>query len=303
MRRVGWSLLVVVVLVGVVAACVPPGPSLPPPDDPALVALDIVPAGSYAPPDGGDVGVEARMYDSLALLGSDLTDADVAAGFKSASLEFPEGDRARKVERPKSGVLIRRDRFNVPYVTATTDRDARWAVGWLAASHAPLLYDVARRNARLAALRVPDVDVFGLTLSFNLLTPSATAERALDEQLDALAALGPEGAGGARRSPLVRRRVQRATGRHAVALAAVDAPRRRGARCVQVELVGWRLVRLRVPRRSAERGVGGQGLRGPDPAHTCPTIRTGSPGTGPTRCVKPPTSRSCPPTVPRPVTR
>ena len=78
-------------------------------------------------------------------------------------------------------------------MTASTDRDARWAVGWLAASHAPLIYDVARRNARLAALRVPDVDVFGLTLGFNVLTPTAAAEQALDDQLEALADLGPEG--------------------------------------------------------------------------------------------------------------
>jgi len=49
MRRSRRSLLVVVALLGVVAACVPPDPSLPPPDAPALVALDIVQAGSYAP--------------------------------------------------------------------------------------------------------------------------------------------------------------------------------------------------------------------------------------------------------------
>ncbi len=182
-----------VAVAGVLAACVPPDPSLPPVDDPSIVALDVVPAGSFAPPDGGDVGAEARMYDSLAPLGADVTDADVAAGFKSASLEFPAGERPRQTERPKAGVLIRRDRFNVPYVTASTDRDARWAVGWLAASHAPLMYELARRNARLAALRVPDVDVFGLTISLTALTPTAAAEAALDEQLAALAALGPEG--------------------------------------------------------------------------------------------------------------
>lgn len=158
-----------------------------------MVALGIVPAGSFAPPDGGDVGLEARMYDSLAPLGADVTDQDVAAGFKSAGLGFPRGERPRKVERPKPGVLIRRDRFNVPYVTAPTDRDARWAVGWLAASHTPLMYELARRNARLAAMRVPDLDVFGLTLGFSALNPTAAAEAALDAQLGALADLGPEG--------------------------------------------------------------------------------------------------------------
>ena len=193
MGRNRRSLLVIVAMLGVVAACVPPDPPPPRPDDPALVALDIVPAGSFAPPDGGDVGLEARMYDSLAPLGAEVTDADVAAGFKSAALGFPDGERPRGTERPKPGVLIRRDRFNVPYVTASTDRDARWAVGWLAASHTPFMYELARRNARLAALRVPDVDVFGLTIGLAALTPTAAADAALDAQLDDLAAMGPEG--------------------------------------------------------------------------------------------------------------
>lgn len=194
MRRVrSWWLCVAAVAV-LASACAPPDPPPPSAADPGVVALNIVPSGSFSPPDGGDVGIEARMYDSLAPLGADVTDADVAAGFKSAGLGFPVGERPREVERPRPGVLIRRDRFNVPYVTASTDRDARWAVGWLAASHAPLVYDAARRNARLAAARVPDIDVFGATLGLNVLTPSPAADALLDAQLAALAALGPEGA-------------------------------------------------------------------------------------------------------------
>lgn len=189
-----WSLLFgVVVVVATVGACVPPDPSLPPVADAAIVALDIVPAGAYSQPYGGDVGVEARMYDSLTPLGANVTDADVAAGFKSARLGFPDGERPRDVERPKAGVLIQRDRFNVPYVTASTDRDARWAVGWLAASHAPVIYEAARSNARIAALRVPDVDVFSLSTGLQVLAPSAAAEAALDAQVADLRAMGPEG--------------------------------------------------------------------------------------------------------------
>lgn len=194
--RASWRRIVAaapVALALAVVGCTPPDPSLPPVDDPAVVALDIVPAGSFAPPGGGDVGREARMYETLATLGDQVTDADVAAGFKSAALGFPAGERPRSVERPAAGVLIRRDQFNVPHVTASTDRGARWAVGWLAASHAPIVYDVARRNARLAALRVPDIDVFGLTASLTGLQPTAAAEAALQAQLDELDALGPEG--------------------------------------------------------------------------------------------------------------
>ena len=50
----------VVALVGV--GCVPPDPQLPPVVDPAVVALDVVPAGSFAPPYAGDVGAEGFVF-------------------------------------------------------------------------------------------------------------------------------------------------------------------------------------------------------------------------------------------------
>ncbi len=157
------------------------------------MALDVVPAGSFSPPFGGDVGAEARMYDSLTPRKGDVTDADVAAGFKPAQLGFPQGERPRRVERPKTGVLIRRDQFNVPYVTAATDADAVWGVGYVAASHAPLLYDVARRNGRLAVLQVPFTSAFGTSRDFDLLEPTAATEAVLSAQVRELQSSGPEG--------------------------------------------------------------------------------------------------------------
>jgi hypothetical protein len=179
----------------VAAGCVAPGPDPTPPpvQDRSVVALDIVPSGSFSPPYAGDVGVEARMYDSLTPLGKAVGDADVAKGFKSARLGFPEGEKAISTERPKAGVLIRRDRFNVPYVTADTDAKAIWAVGWVSASHAPLEYEVARRNGRLAVLDVPGVSSVWTSFGLQWLEPSGATESVLARQIDVLRAQGERG--------------------------------------------------------------------------------------------------------------
>ncbi len=133
------------------------------------------------------------MYDSLTPRGADVTDTDVAAGFKSAHLGFPANEQPRRVERPRPGVLIRRDQFNVPYVTGATDSDAIWGVGYVAASHAPLMYDVARRNGRLAVLQWSFDSVFGMSTAFEVLEPSAATEAVLAAQVRALEESGPEG--------------------------------------------------------------------------------------------------------------
>src|ERR1700761_6999244 len=99
-RFIVGAAVVTVLIAG--AACVPTAdPTSPVIDDHGLVALDIVPGGSFAPPSYGDVGREARMYDALTPKGTAVTSADLAADFKSASLGFPAGETPIAVERPR----------------------------------------------------------------------------------------------------------------------------------------------------------------------------------------------------------
>lgn len=189
----------IVMAIGTVAAlatsaCAPEyaPPTQPPVDDPAIVALDIVPAGSFSTPSWADVGLEARMYDSLTPKGANVSDADVAAGFKSAGLGL--GDEvAVKVERPRDGLEIVRDRFNVPHITADTDESAIWGVGWASAQHGPVLYEAARRNGRIAAMGVPGGNAVGSALNLQVLEPTAAADAALTRQIEELESMGAEG--------------------------------------------------------------------------------------------------------------
>lgn len=187
-RAAGAVTIAWVMVLGSGCVVDPPPPNLEPVDDPALIALDVVPAGAFTTPSWADVGREARMYDSLTPLGGDITEADVDQGFKPAGLGFPAGQRAREVERPRAGIEIKRDEFNVPHVVADSDLKAVWAVGWLSATHSPIVYDAARRNGRIAAMGVPGGDAIGSAFGFRILEPSAQAEAALQRQIDELMA-------------------------------------------------------------------------------------------------------------------
>lgn len=160
--------------------------------DAAIVALDIVPAGAYSPPSWGDVGKEARMYDSLTPKGGSVTDADVAAGFKSAYLGANDSDGVNSVDQPIPGLRIVRDGFNVPHITAETDAKAVWGVGWASAEFSPFVYEVFRRNGRLAAAGVTDLNPIAESLNRRVLEPTGAADRILQTQVDRLANGGPD---------------------------------------------------------------------------------------------------------------
>ena len=134
------------------------------------------------------------MYDSITPLAGSVSEEDVAAGFKSAKLGFPAGEAPLALEQPRDGVTIRRDRFNVPHIEADTDDGAVWAVGWVAASHGALEYEVARRNGRIAALRVPNVSALWTSLALKWLEPTGSTEAILGDQLRLLQDRGAEGA-------------------------------------------------------------------------------------------------------------
>ena len=193
--RAKGSAAIVGATVMLVSSCfVEPAAPVPgPTGDTAVVALDIVPAGSFSVPSYGDVGREARMYDSLTPRGRNVTDADVDAGFKGASLGLDPKDGVMSSVRPRAGLEIVRDGYNVPHVVADTDEKAIWAVGWLSAEHSPLVYEAARRNGRIAAAGVPGGDAVNSAMRMVILEPTAAADAVLQRQIDRLASMGDEG--------------------------------------------------------------------------------------------------------------
>ena len=161
--------------------------------DYASTALNIVPSGQYGDvpiPPGADG--QAKMYDGLTPLFGSVTTADLFKYFKSERLGT-KGQGKLRVERPRKGVTIVRDRFDVPHITAKTHDLLTWATGYVAGEDRHLLIDQARGDARIAALDVPGLDAFGLVKGLKTFVPSAQTEAIVARQTKALQHAGANG--------------------------------------------------------------------------------------------------------------
>ena len=87
---------------------------------------------------------QLEMYDALnaADLGT-LTDDSLDAFYKDAPLTISDAEAVR-IERPREGVVVRRDAFGVPYIEAETRELAAWASGWVGVQDRMFLMDVLR---------------------------------------------------------------------------------------------------------------------------------------------------------------
>jgi acyl-homoserine lactone acylase PvdQ len=159
----------------------------------ASTALNIVPSGEWGDlpvPKGADT--QAKMYDGLTPLAGHVTTRDLSRYFKSERLT-DKGQGHLRTERPRKGVRIVRDKFNVPHIFAKTDDLLTWATGWVTAEDRHLLLDEARGATRIAALDVPGVDAFSLVTHLRTFVPSAQAEAIVSRQTNVLKHAGKKG--------------------------------------------------------------------------------------------------------------
>src|SRR4051794_14590216 len=163
--------------------------------DYAATARNILPGGQYGavpPPPGADT--QALMYDALTPRGGNVTDADIAADFKSEGFGVGPDGPARKERVPRRGVTILRDRFDVPHITGKTHDDVTWAMGWIAEEDRGLLLAQARYPGRLAAIDAPNIDAFGLVVGLKSYAPSRQVDRIIERtELHALRGAGRDG--------------------------------------------------------------------------------------------------------------
>jgi acyl-homoserine lactone acylase PvdQ len=159
----------------------------------ASTALNIIPSGEWGDfpvPPGADS--QAKLYDGLTPLFNHVTTADLFKFFKSERLTN-RGQGHLRTERPRKGVTIFRDRFNVPHIYAKTRDLLTWAEGWVVGEDRHLLLDQARGDTRIAALDVPNVDAFSLVQGLKTFVPSAQAESIVARQTNALRHAGRDG--------------------------------------------------------------------------------------------------------------
>ena len=162
------------------------------PLDYAGVARNILPPGQSGsllfPPTTTD---QLKLYDGLTPKFDAVTSADVARHFKSARFG-PDGPAKRTV-RPRPGLRIVRDRWDVPHVYGRTRADVVFGAGWATAEDRGLLMNLLRGPGRISALDVPGLNAFALATSARQFVSSAETERFLSRQADLLRAAGPDG--------------------------------------------------------------------------------------------------------------
>jgi acyl-homoserine lactone acylase PvdQ len=164
-----------------------------PPRDYAAVALNVLPPGEA----GGleltrNSTDQLGLYDALTPRFDRVTAADVRRFFKPESFG-PGNARPVRVETPRAGVKIQRDRWGVPHVSGRTRADVEFGAGWSTAEDRGLLMNLLRGPGRIAALDVPGVDAFGLVGSGRSFEPSAETEAFLAQQVKLLDGAGAKG--------------------------------------------------------------------------------------------------------------
>jgi acyl-homoserine lactone acylase PvdQ len=136
---------------------------------------------------------QIALYEGLTRLSGRVRDIDLRRFFKRQTLGLVPGDRAVRVERPRVGVTVTRDRWGVPHVKGRTAEDVAFGAGWATAADRRLILELLRGPGRLAAIDAPGVDAFSLALSGRSFRPSAQTEAALRRQSDLLRAQGERG--------------------------------------------------------------------------------------------------------------
>ena len=160
--------------------------------DYAAVALNVLPPGQSGdlrfPPTASD---QLRLYDGLTPLFDRVRPADLRRYFKPESLGVT--GRVARTERPRPGLRILRDRWDVPHVYGRTRADVEFGAGYATAEDRFILLELLRGPGRLAALDVPGVDPFALATSGRQFVPSAAADARLAQELRLVRSAGAKG--------------------------------------------------------------------------------------------------------------
>ena len=187
MRRV-----VVVALVAVIAAAVPGAGETAPRIDFAAAAYGILPPGQSGdlrfPPTASD---QLKLYDGLTPKAGSVAARDLGRYFKSE--RFGVAGKVVRVERPRAGLRILRDRWDVPHVYGRTRADVEFGAGWATAEDRFVLLELLRGPGRIAAMDVPGVDPFALGTSGRQFVPTAATEQRLQDQVALIDGAGAKG--------------------------------------------------------------------------------------------------------------
>ncbi len=160
--------------------------------DYASVALNVLPPGQ-----SGDLLFPAtatdqlKLYDGLTPRGGDVRAADLTRYFKPEG--FGVSGKVVRTERPRAGLRILRDRWDVPHVYGRTRADVEFGAGYATAEDRFVLMELLRGPGRLAALDAPGLDPFALATSGRQFVPTEATEERVAQQLQLVRSAGRKG--------------------------------------------------------------------------------------------------------------
>ena len=173
------ALPLIAVLAGVLALGATAATAVGREPDHALIARDILPPGQGA--NVPDLTSQLSLYDRLTRIQGGVTAVDLVKLYKPEPLGIGSVKVVR-TERPRAGVTIYRDPYDVPHVYGKTRAATEFGAGWATAEDRGLDLQLLRGPARIAALDVPGYDAFSVALSARTFVPSAATEAFLAQQ-------------------------------------------------------------------------------------------------------------------------
>ena len=173
------ALSLIAVVVGVLALGATAATGVARPPDHALIARDILPPGQGA--NVPDLTSQISLYDRLTRIQGGVTAVDLVKLYKPEPLGIGSVKVVR-TERPRAGVTIYRDPYDVPHVYGKTRAATEFGAGWATAEDRGLDLQLLRGPARIAALDVPGYDAFSVALSARTFVPRAATEALLAQQ-------------------------------------------------------------------------------------------------------------------------
>jgi acyl-homoserine lactone acylase PvdQ len=160
--------------------------------DYAAVALNVLPPGQSGsllfPATASD---QIPLYDGLTPRMGNVAARDLPRFFKPE--RFGVTGKAVRVERPRAGVRIARDRWDVPHVYGKTRADVEFGAGYATAEDRFILMELLRGPGRMAALDVPGIDPFALATAGRQFIPTAATEQRVADQLTLIRSSGAKG--------------------------------------------------------------------------------------------------------------
>ena len=124
---------------------------------------------------------QVPLYDGLTPLYDQITAADIPKYFKPE--RFGVVGKPARTERPRKGLTIIRDSWDVPHIYGKSRYDVEFGAGWVTAEDRGLFIETIRGPARIAALDAPNLDAFSLATSLRQFQPSRASERFIASSL------------------------------------------------------------------------------------------------------------------------